>query len=135
MRKFIRHPLDVPIECRIQQDEEHKKCCARNVSMGGLSFTHGTYIEPKSIIHIKIKISEPAFETDAIVIWCTKENGQYDIGVKFDSDATEFSVRMIEQICHIEHYKNEILKKRGKHLSSEEAASEWIKKYADDFPV
>ena len=41
---------------------------------------------------------------------------------------------MVEQICHIEQYRREVLKKEGRRLSSEEAASEWIVKYASDFP-
>jgi len=135
MRKFIRHPLDIPIECRLQDAEAHNKCCAGNISMGGLSFSHASSLQEKSIVHIIIKISEPAFETNAIVIWCNKSGDLYDIGVRFKDDATEFSVRMIEQICHIEHYKNEVLKNSGKIISSEEAANEWIKKYANDFPV
>jgi hypothetical protein len=42
---------------------------------------------------------------------------------------------MIEQICHIEHYRQEVLRVEGRKLSSKEAASEWISKYARDFPA
>lgn len=135
MRKYIRHPADIPLSCRLQEDEDHTQCCAHNISMGGLCFDHDTYIKPKSIVHININISDPEFETNAIVIWCNKVAGAYELGIKFENDATEFSMRMVEQLCHIEHYKNEVLIKEGRQLSSDEAASEWIKKHAKSFPL
>jgi hypothetical protein len=36
---------------------------------------------------------------------------------------------MVEQICFIEHYKNEVLETEGRALTSEQAAAEWIEKY------
>jgi hypothetical protein len=41
---------------------------------------------------------------------------------------------MVEQVCHIEQYKADVLKKEGRELTGEEAAKEWILKYAKDFP-
>jgi hypothetical protein len=41
---------------------------------------------------------------------------------------------MVEQVCHIKQYSKEILEKEGRKLSDEEAAVEWIEKYAKDFP-
>ena len=42
---------------------------------------------------------------------------------------------MIEQICHIEHYRKEVERLEGRALSAHEAAGEWISKYAGDFPA
>jgi hypothetical protein len=41
---------------------------------------------------------------------------------------------MVEQICCIEHYREEILLNEGRELSCEEAATEWISTYAAQFP-
>jgi len=41
---------------------------------------------------------------------------------------------MIEQICHIDHYRKEVLEREGRQLSSAEAAMEWVTKFAQDFP-
>ena len=41
---------------------------------------------------------------------------------------------MVEQICYIEHYKREVLKNEGRILSGKDAALEWVKKNAADFP-
>ena len=46
----------------------------------------------------------------------------------------KFIYSMVEQVCHIEQYKKEVLKNEGQGLSGEEAAVEWITKYAKDFP-
>jgi hypothetical protein len=43
-------------------------------------------------------------------------------------------VRLIEQICYIEHYRQEVLISEGRKLTSEQAALEWIEKFAQDFP-
>ena len=42
---------------------------------------------------------------------------------------------MIEQVCHIEHYRKEVMLREGRELSAQEAAREWISKYAGDFPA
>ena len=42
---------------------------------------------------------------------------------------------MIEQICHIENYRQLIKKEQGIELSSEQAAKQWIQKYAHTFPT
>jgi hypothetical protein len=41
---------------------------------------------------------------------------------------------MVEQVCHIENYKKEIYRAEGRLLSSEQAAMEWIIRYASRFP-
>jgi hypothetical protein len=41
---------------------------------------------------------------------------------------------MVEQVCHIESYKQQILKSEGRKLSPEEAAVEWVSKFAANFP-
>jgi hypothetical protein len=41
---------------------------------------------------------------------------------------------MVEQICHIEHYKREVAEREGRELSGQQAAKEWIAKYAASFP-
>jgi hypothetical protein len=45
-----------------------------------------------------------------------------------------FKVRMVEQICHIEHYRKEVLASEGRRLTTQEAATEWISKYSSKFP-
>ena len=105
-----------------------------NVSEGGLCFQADRDIDLTSQVRIKIPFTEPVFEAVGEVAWCQRVNSHYEIGVKFIDEQTEFKLRMVEQICHIEEYRKNMLEKEGKELSGEEAAMEWIAKYAGDFP-
>lgn len=44
-----------------------------------------------------------------------------------------FKARMVEQVCQIKKY-HQTLEQQGRVLSIEEAAMEWISRYAADFP-
>ncbi|MCE5249678.1 PilZ domain-containing protein [bacterium] len=134
MRQFIRHPSDIPIHYDLEDVVAHRKDYLYNVSHGGLSFRSGVYIKQGSVINISIPIREPVFQAEGIVVWCRKNGDQYDIGVEFRETDVEYRVRMVEQVCYIEEYKQEVLKKEGRKLTGEQAATEWITKYAKDFP-
>jgi hypothetical protein len=43
-------------------------------------------------------------------------------------------MRMVEQVCHIEQYKKELFEDEGRALTGEQAAMEWIKRFAEGFP-
>ncbi|MCK4710531.1 MAG: PilZ domain-containing protein, partial [Gammaproteobacteria bacterium] len=68
------------------------------------------------------------------VVWNKKNENGFEIGLKFDDPNELFRLRMIEQICHIQHYRAEVKQHEGRELSSEEAAKEWISLYASNFP-
>ena len=132
MRKYIRHPSDIPIEIDgvDMQDVES----LHDVSFGGLSFISKNRIKPDSKISITIKFVSPSFVSLTIVKWCRKHGDHYDVGVSFCDPEDAYRARMIEQICHIEHYKREMLIKEGRRLTGEQAALEWIQRYAAKFP-
>jgi PilZ domain len=134
MRQYIRHPSDIPISYKPEGTDEHTEENLRNIGHGGLSFTSKKPIEIGTTIHIRIPIRKPAFEAKGIVSWCHKENDCYEVGVSFATEHTEFRVRMVEQVCYIEHYKKEILEKEDRFLSGKEAAEEWVSKNAAGFP-
>jgi len=134
MRKYIRHPSDIPIEYKPGRTASNNKSLLNNISKGGLSFMADTCLEPGTPVAIRIPIRKPAFREIGVVVWCRKKNGEYEVGVMFRDEATEFRLRMVEQICHIEHYKAEVMEREGRRLTGAEAASEWIKRYAGNFP-
>ena len=68
------------------------------------------------------------------MVWCRASEQGYDIGIAFLDREALFQLRMIEQICHIEQYKQEVLKSEGRRLDGSQAAMEWIEKHATDFP-
>ena len=58
----------------------------------------------------------------------------YEVGVEFVMPDDEYRARMVEQLCYIEHYKRRVQAREGRELSGEQAAREWIEKYAAHFP-
>ena len=135
MREYIRHPTDIPLYYKTIEDETHKKDFLKNIGHGGLCFNSGQPIAPGTELKIRIPVREPAYEEKVVVVWNRKkENGNWEIGVKFLSPHSEYRARLIEEICYIEHYRKEVEREEGRRLNGTEAASEWIAKYANKFP-
>lgn len=133
MRRFIRHPSDIPIAYSVAHSgEASEQLC--DVSRGGLCFHSATPVNTGAKIRIEIALENFPFSAEGTVAWCRKDNDDFAVGVSFADESTEYGVRMMEQICHIEQYRSEVLKMEGRNISSEEAAREWIEKYAADFP-
>ena len=76
----------------------------------------------------------PMFETKARVVWCSAREGRFELGVAFLDPEDAFRARMVEQVCHIENYKKVVYQAEGRLPTAEEAAMEWIGKYASQFP-
>ena len=134
MRNYIRHPLGIPIGYSLDELVQDDNDYLKDISAGGLCFCSRAFIEPASVIHISIPLKKPGFEATGIVAWCKKLGDHFESGVYFKDEDTEFSMRMMEQVCHIEEYKNEIALRDHRHLTDEEAAMEWVAQFAKDFP-
>ena len=133
MRSFIRHPTDIPIEIRLA-DQTRQQEPLRNVSGSGLCFRNPVAAPVGSNIVVRIAFTVPAFEASCRVTWCQADGNAWQVGVEFLDQDILFRLRMVEQICHIEHYRRTVQENQGRALSSHEAALEWIERYADAFP-
>jgi hypothetical protein len=133
-RAYERHDLDIPIVIDLGAVVHNKREYLNDISIGGLSFKSALRVHKGAFIHIKIPLVKPVFEAKGKVVWCRKAGVYYNVGVKFMHIADAFRLRMVEQICHIEKYKKEICARKGKEITGEEAALEWIKRYAKYFP-
>jgi hypothetical protein len=134
MRQFIRHPATIPIEVASDDPRAPGTPQLRNVSLGGLAFESDVRFEPEAIVNVRIPYVNPAFETRARVVWCTARGGRYELGVQFLDPHDAFVARMVEQVCHIENYRKVVRDTEGRALTAEDAAAEWISKYAAHFP-
>lgn len=139
MRSFIRHPSSVPIEyVKLRQQDclglsvEVKR--VRDLCEGGLCFCTQEPIELGILLRLRINVVSPPFEVLASVVWCEQRANSYEAGVKFISTEDAFAARMVEQICHIEHYRLWVKEVQGRELGAEAAANEWIAQFAEDFP-
>lgn len=134
MRKYIRHPADIPIEINYTGLSVAKERKVNNIGIGGLSLQSDVYLPKNTVVEVRIPVVKPVFETKTRVAWCEKKDDHFDIGVEFAEEKEAFRARMVEQVCYIEHYKKEVQEKEGRVISTKEAALEWITKYAKDFP-
>jgi hypothetical protein len=134
-RRFIRHPIDIPIEAsdavgaNVGADIQ-----AFSVGQGGLAFHSARPYRPGTLIRVRIACVDPAFESHARVAWTRGTEPDAEVGVEFLNSEDAFRARMVEQVCHIEKYRLAILETQGRRLTFERAATEWISKYAAEFP-
>lgn len=133
MRQYTRHDASIPIEVSLSGDSANSKALV-NLSVGGLCCEADQPIAVGTVIDIQIPGSSPLYQSQGVVAWCSKiGHSHYEIGVHFQNSEQAFRARMVEQVCQIERYKKLILQTEGRHMSSEEAAREWIDKFAAKF--
>ncbi len=141
MRHYIRHPTDIPIA--LEKDQEATAPAVvqsddpriQNISSGGMCCITSRPYPVGENVKVTIRVVKPAFQIVAEVMWCQYSTMGYEIGLCFLTPEDAYAARMVEQICHIEHYKREVYINEGRLLSGEEAAQEWIEKFAPEFPV
>ena len=133
MRSYIRHPANMPIEFNLQADKASKTEHMQNVSSGGLCFISDTAIPNGSHLNVTIPNLKYLFKEECLVMWCRKSGNKFKVGVRFNDNKTSYRMRMIEQICYIEKYREEMINK-GRELDWQQASQEWVAKYAKDFP-
>ncbi len=105
-RKYIRHPAEIPIEYKISQDSVQVTEVTRDISYGGLCFRTTSYIEPGTILTLRFPTIQPDIVLTGTVVWCTREEGQVDVGVEFDSENEAYRARTVEEICYSKKYQN-----------------------------
>lgn len=133
MKGFIRHPAHIPIEVALAERSPAMEPDPAPAG-GGLWFATKECWEVGSLLAIRIPITHPAFEDTGRVAWCKPVNSHYEVGVTLMTPEAAYRARMVEQICHIDEYRHYVRHREGRRLTSDEAALEWIARYAKDFP-
>jgi hypothetical protein len=108
MRAYIRHPSEFPIELGVPDEPERERERLSDVSIGGLSCHSHSELAEGQRVKIRIPVVKPPFEAEGRVIWCRPDKEK-------------------------ERYRSHLLE-QGLELSVEDAAQEWIGKYAARFP-
>lgn len=141
IRKFIRHPSDIPIVVskveelnKSLQSTSSVKYKMKNASLGGVAFFSSETFDINCHVSLSVPCLSNENSVEGQVLWCKKLAKGYDVGVEFDDLKTIFKLRMIEQICHIEHYRKQVKTLEDRQITSEQAAVEWINKFAAEFP-
>lgn len=135
-RRFYRHPIGVPITLSPVRQKKEIASRSLDVSLGGLSFYWPQRLSKGSLIDINIAVKDKRFEIKSKIAY-TKEDpstGQYRTGVCFADYPSAFMARLAEEMLEIIQYRKNLSQKLGREVSEDEAANEWIKKYAAKFP-
>ena len=127
-------PIQVSLDWGGEGLEEHSCDKLNNVSLGGLSFLSSQPLPGASQVSVTFPLLDQQHSLTGKVVWNRKQAQGYEIGLQFDDPDQLYCLRMIEQVCHIEHYRREVEIREGRRLNSEEAASEWISRFAGKFP-
>jgi len=137
IRKYIRHITGVPIEVSLDYTPvnivDSEDDTITNVSLGGLSFIANDRLDIDNHIEVRFPILSKDSVLGGKVVWCEKTARGYEVGLEFDDPEELDRLKMVEHICHIENYKKEIENREGRQLNSEQAAHEWISRFAGDF--
>ena len=132
MRNYIRHPTSIPIHVS-SGTQTSADVVVNNLSAGGLSFVTNIPVKVGSVVDLMIPCVNPDYQGEGVIVWRRSQSAsEFEVGVRFASDDEYFRVRMVEQVCQIEEYRQQ-LAEVGRKLSVEEAAHEWIKRFAADF--
>ncbi|MBS1208074.1 MAG: type pilus assembly PilZ [Proteobacteria bacterium] len=133
-RAYLRHPSEMPIRIHCEGQLGKAMRRLRNVSIGGLACHSEEPLEVGSEVSVEIPIGLPPFHARGAVVWCRHAHSCYELGIQFVAHEDAFAARMVEQLCYIERYRREVREKEGRELDSTSAATEWIAKYAANFP-
>ena len=129
-------PIQVRPEAEDDVDDETETSdqTITNVGLGGLALLSTHPLDVLQRVRVSIPVLDQESELTGNVVWCEKTDRGYEIGIEFEKSRDTYRLRMIEQICHIEHYRKEVRRLEGRELTSHQAAEEWIARYAKDFP-
>jgi hypothetical protein len=132
MRNYIRHPTSIPIHVSTGA-HDNAQVMVNNLSAGGLCFFTDIPVKVGSVVDLMIPCIAPDYQGEGVIVWRRNQPPQgFEVGVRFANDDEYFRVRMVEQVCQIEEYRQQ-LAEVGRDLSTEEAALEWIKRFAANF--
>lgn len=139
-RHFIRHPLSIPLICKViknlpARQEKEVPVMTANVSLGGLLFCAKRPFKVGSLIAVKMPFKDKVLNLKSKVVHCVKspEARLYNIGISFLELNDAFRAKLVEQFYLIVEYRNLRSVQLGKEISLEEASKEWIEKYAERF--
>ena len=124
----------MPIRFVLPGDVGERENQLRNVGQGGVCFGTQVALDPGQVIRLSVPVLGQIYEIDGCVAWCRAAGDAFEVGVGFSTPQDRFCARMVEQLCYIEDYRATVAREEGRELSSEEAAREWVERFADQFP-
>jgi hypothetical protein len=133
LRVYVRHPSEFPVELTRDGNATARERL-QDVSAGGLCCRSNEAFAQGELVRVYIPVGGSGFSAEGRVAWCDGDDDDgYRVGIAFTSEVDALRTRMVEQVCHIERYHQKLVAE-GKETTREQAAVEWISKYAERFP-
>ena len=134
-RRFFRHPLKVPIQYRELQGARTDISSSIDLSLGGLCFYSNRFFSKGTPMDVRIPVGGEIFLIHGIVAYCNRHPGidRYRIGLTFSDSQSAFHAKLAEQMHMILEYRGKRSQELNQEISEEQAADEWIQKYAKHF--
>ena len=135
IRRYVRQVTGMPVEVSLDYRPDYQAVddTITNISLGGLCFVASDRLDVDESIQVRVPLLNQESSLAGRVVWCEKSERGYEVGLEFDDPEEVERLKMIEQICQIERFRQEVGQRDGRDLSSEEAAREWIRHYAGAF--
>lgn len=89
--------------------------------------------KPGQPLRLRIPAIDHEIATDTLVIQCTSTDTGFLLTLIILDQEQAFKFRMLLQLSHIHHYHQQ-LHHQGRRTTLNEAAQEWIARFADSFP-
>lgn len=132
--EFVAHPRELPLDITLIEDQPFPAICENRDGFVGITYlSHNPFTNGCSV-QITLEEIDPNFCVSGRIASCDKEGEEYRIAIEFPTKEECYCVRMIEQLSQIEHYRRQA-KNQGRRLNYNEAAAEWIQKFAASFPA
>jgi hypothetical protein len=138
---YIRHPDELPVRLTSLPalnleplEAVEAKSPTAQKHLAGVVCRSDTRMTAGSGVKLCSPLAGEALFVRGCVRWCLPRGESYVVGIEVESDTDGFNLRQIEQLCRIESYRLRMAREQGRQLASEDAAREWISRFAADFP-
>ena len=132
--EFVAHPNELPLKLTAIEDQHFPPCNSERTGFAGITYLAPLAFDTGTCVQVTLEEIDPNFCVCGRVAWCKQEAEGYLIAIEFPTQEACYSVRMVEQLSQIEHYRRRA-KTEGRRLNYNEAAAEWIQKFAAQFPA
>lgn len=124
----------MPVELVLRRQGNIPRQRLHNISLGGVACNSSRGFRRGTSIEMRIPLLGEQARYHGVVAWCRRQAEDYLVGIAFTDEDTLFRARMVEQVCQIQHYRQQLEQERGEPMAIEHCAREWIARHAAEFP-
>ena len=133
-RQYTRHRISVPLTVRAASEGAELRSTVGDLSEGGLCFACSTPFETGASIEVSLPIADVRFTLIGTVTRSTPtDDGGYCVAIAFLHPEVSFRMKLAEQLLRIQELRKELARERGEDVTPEEAARQWVERYAAEF--